>query len=85
MILDVRNDSERKQGQFKDSVNIPLNDLRCRAHELDPNTEYIITCHSGLRSYIGERMLKQAGFKVKNLDGAFAFYHTVLPEELEYV
>src|SRR5699024_9039798 len=67
VILDVRNDSERKQGQFKDSVNIPLNDLRCRAHELDPNTEYIITCHSGLRSYIGERMLKQAGFKVKNL------------------
>lgn len=85
VILDVRNDSERKQGQFKGSVNIPLNDLRCRAHELDPNTEYIITCHSGLRSYIGERMLKQAGFKVKNLDGAFAFYHTVLPEELEYV
>lgn len=85
VILDVRNDGERKQGQFKDSVNIPLNDLRCRAHELDVNTEYIISCHSGLRSYVAERILKQAGFNVKNLDGAFSLYHAVLPEELEYV
>ncbi|GGI65385.1 FAD-dependent oxidoreductase [Enterococcus alcedinis] len=85
VILDVRNDSERQQGQFKNSVNIPLNDLRTRLHELDKDTEYIITCHSGLRSYVAERILKQADFKVENLDGAFSLYHTVLPEELDYV
>ncbi|MEG0294207.1 FAD-dependent oxidoreductase [Enterococcus sp.] len=85
VILDVRNDSERQQGQFKNSVNIPLNDLRARLHELDQDTEYIITCHSGLRSYVAERILKQADFKVENLDGAFSLYHTVLPEELDYV
>lgn len=84
IILDVRNEGERKQGQFKKSINIPLNDLRCRAHELNKDTQYIITCHSGLRSYVAERILKQAGFNVKNLDGAFSLYQTVLPEELDY-
>ena len=85
VILDVRNPSEIKQGQFKDSIQIPLNDLRCRIHELDQNQEYIISCHSGLRSYVAERLLKQAGFKAKNLDGAFSLYNTVLPEEFEHV
>lgn len=85
VVLDVRNPSEIKQGQFKDSIQIPLNDLRCRIHELDQNQEYIISCHSGLRSYVAERLLKQAGFKAKNLDGAFSLYNTVLPEEIEHV
>ncbi|MFV0557561.1 MAG: FAD-dependent oxidoreductase [Enterococcus sp.] len=86
LLLDVRTPSEIKQnGQFKASVQIPLNDLRCRISELDPSNEYIITCHSGLRSYIGERILKQAGFKAQNLDGAFALYNTVKPEEINHV
>lgn len=85
VVLDVRNPSEIKQGQFKDSIQIPLNDLRCRIHELDQNQEYIISCHSGLRSYVAERLLKQAGFKARNLDGAFSLYNTVLPEEIERV
>ena len=53
--------------------------------ELDKSTEYIVSCHSGLRSYIAERMLKQAGISAKNLDGAFALYRMVKPEELENV
>lgn len=77
-LLDVRATNELKQnGQFPDAINIPLDELRCRLSELDPTQEYIISCHSGLRSYLGERILKQAGFKVKNLDGAFALYKTV--------
>lgn len=85
ILLDVRNTPELANGQFKEAVHIPLNDLRCRMPELDKNKEYIISCHSGLRSYIGERMLKQAGFNVQNLDGAFALYKTVRGEELKYV
>ena len=53
--------------------------------ELNIEKNYIITCHSGLRSYIGERILKQNGFKVQNLDGAFSLYNTVKPEEIIYV
>lgn len=45
----------------------------------------LLVGHSGLRSYVAERLLKQAGFKAKNLDGAFSLYNTVLPEEFEHV
>ena len=84
ILLDVRNEGELQNGAFKDALNIPLNDLRCRLAELDREKEYIVSCHSGLRSYLAERILKQAGFHVQNLDGAFALYHAVRPEELIY-
>lgn len=84
ILLDVRNEGELQNGAFKDALNIPLNDLRCRLAELDHEKEYIVSCHSGLRSYLAERILKQAGFHVQNLDGAFALYHAVLPEDLIY-
>ena len=84
ILLDVRNEGELQNGAFKDALNIPLNDLRCRLAELDHEKEYIVSCHSGLRSYLAERILKQAGFHVQNLDGAFALYHAVRPEGLIY-
>lgn len=83
--LDVRTTSEFQQGHLKvDTVHIPLNELRERLGELDKPQDYIVSCHSGLRSYIAERILKQAGFSVKNLDGAFALYKMVKPEGVEY-
>ncbi|HGF7541008.1 TPA: FAD-dependent oxidoreductase [Enterococcus hirae] len=84
ILLDVRNEGELQNGAFKDALNIPLNDLRCRLAELDREKEYIVSCHSGLRSYLAERILKQAGFHVQNLDGAFALYHAIRPEDLIY-
>lgn len=83
-LLDVRNPGELANGRFPGAINLPLNQLRERISELDPTREYIVSCHSGLRSYVAERLLKQKGFKVKNLDGAFALYKTVRPEELIY-
>lgn len=84
ILLDVRNEGELQNGAFKDALNIPLNDLRCRLAELDHEKEYVVSCYSGLRSYLAERILKQAGFQVQNLDGAFALYHAVRPEDLIY-
>lgn len=83
-ILDVRDERELIEGRFKDSINIPLNQLRDRLHELDPKQPYIVSCRSGLRSYVAERILKQHGFDVLNLDGAFHLYSTVRPEECVY-
>ena len=83
-LLDVRNPGELANGRFPEAINLPLNQLRERISELDPTKNYIVSCHSGLRSYVAERLLKQKGFKVKNLDGAFALYKTVRPEELIY-
>lgn len=82
MLLDVRTREEVSRGHFANSINTPLDELRDRLAELDANQEYIISCHSGLRSYVGERILKQSGFKIQNLDGAYFLYSTVKPEEI---
>ncbi|ARE13081.1 FAD-dependent oxidoreductase [Lactococcus lactis] len=83
VLLDVRNPNELAKGKFKNSQNIPLDDLRERLNELDKKTEYIVSCQSGLRSYNAERILKQEGYKVKNLDGAFGLYSKVTKELLD--
>lgn len=83
--LDVRTSGEFQSGRLKvDTIHIPLNELRERLDELDKNQDYIVSCHSGLRSYIAERILKQAGFTVQNLDGAYSLYKMANPEGVEY-
>lgn len=82
ILLDVRTPAELLAGRFPDAISIPLDSLRERLDELDPAKEYIVSCHSGLRSYIAERILKQKGFKVANLDGAYSLYNTVRPKEI---
>lgn len=84
-LLDVRTTSEFAKGNFADGINIPLDDLRGRLNELDKNQAYIVSCHSGLRSYLAERILKQAGFTVQNLDGAYSLYQSVYPERINHV
>lgn len=80
VLLDVRTDSELAAGRYPQALHIPLDDLRGRISELDPDLSYIVACQGGQRSYIAERILKQHGFQVKNLDGAFRLYSTVRPE-----
>lgn len=83
LLLDVRNESElEKNGRLKGAVNIPLDSLRERLSEVPKNQPIIVSCHSGLRSYLAERILKQNGYKAKNLDGAFALYSTVRAEKV---
>ena len=83
--LDVRTNGEFQSGRLKvDTIHIPLNELRERLDELDKNQAYIVSCHSGLRSYIAERILKQAEFTVQNLDGAYSLYKMAKPEGVEY-
>jgi NADPH-dependent 2,4-dienoyl-CoA reductase/sulfur reductase-like enzyme/rhodanese-related sulfurtransferase len=70
--LDLRNKSEvAATGVFRNAVNIPLNDLRKRLGELDKSKKYIVYCATGLRSYIGCRILTQHGFSAKNLSGSY--------------
>ena len=83
LLLDVRNEGELKSnGRLKGAVNIPLDSLRDRMAELPKDQPIIVSCHSGLRSYAAERILKQNGYQSKNLDGAFALYSTVKPEKV---
>ncbi|AGV72696.1 FAD-dependent oxidoreductase [Lactococcus cremoris] len=83
VLLDVRNPAELIKGKFKNSQNIPLDELRERLNELDKKIQYIVSCQSGLRSYNAERILKQEGYQVRNLDGAFGLYSKVTHDLIE--
>lgn len=82
ILVDVRSDKERSLGHIQGSIHIPLDDLRCRMGELDSDKEIIVHCQSGVRSYNAERILKQAGFNVRNLDGSYSLYSRILPKEI---
>ncbi|MGX7244691.1 FAD-dependent oxidoreductase [Enterococcus quebecensis] len=82
-LLDVRNPGELKNnGALPHAENIPLDELRERLAELPTDKEIIVSCQSGQRSYLAERILKNNGFTVKNLDGAFQIYSTIYPQEV---
>lgn len=83
VLLDVRSAGEFKSGYFGDALNIPLDDLRDKLSDLDKRQSYIVSCHSGLRSYLAERLMKQNGFSVENLDGAYSLYSSVYPERIK--
>jgi NADPH-dependent 2,4-dienoyl-CoA reductase/sulfur reductase-like enzyme/rhodanese-related sulfurtransferase len=70
-LIDVRTSKEMtRTGKISGAVHIPIDDLRGRMRELDPERETILYCASGLRSYVGERILSQQGFKrVRTLTG----------------
>lgn len=76
MVLDVRSDTERRNGSIPGSVHIPLDQLRRRIAELPRNREIIVHCHTGQRSYFAARILGQAGFSVRNLSGSWRTWFT---------
>lgn len=78
-LIDVREPNELKQGIIKGSVNIPLDDLRDRLHEIPKDQEIYITCQLGMRGYVAARILMENGYEVKNVDGGFKLYRAVLP------
>jgi NADPH-dependent 2,4-dienoyl-CoA reductase/sulfur reductase-like enzyme/rhodanese-related sulfurtransferase len=73
-VVDVRSAAEVEAlplAECDKIINIPLDKLRDRLDELDPSLPTIVACRSGLRSYVGTRILKQHGFDdVHNLSGA---------------
>ncbi|MBP1047641.1 FAD-dependent oxidoreductase [Enterococcus sp. BWM-S5] len=84
VLLDVRNlDELKNNGSIGEDINIPLDELRERLDELPKDKQIIVSCQSGQRSYLAERILKNNGFIVKNLDGAFQIYSTAYPEEVK--
>lgn len=71
LVIDVRTEIEYENGNVAGAVNIPVDSLRDRIGEIDKNKEIIVYCQVGLRGYIAQRILKQKGFKVKNLTGGY--------------
>lgn len=74
MVVDVRTGPEAAAGAVPGSVNIPLGELRKRLDELPRDREIWVHCGVGQRSYYASRILKQRGFRVRNLSGGMRSY-----------
>jgi len=70
-LLDVRARNEYDRGHIDGSLHIPLPELRKRLSEIPAGKDIVTYCQSGQRSYIASRLLKQKGFRVKNLSGGY--------------
>jgi len=73
-LLDVRDPDEYKEGHVPGAVNIPLDSLRARMDELPKDREIAVHCLVGVRSYFAGRILRQHGYRVKNLSGGYRLY-----------
>jgi len=69
LVLDVRNPAETGAASVPGAMNLPLGELRTRLDELPRDREIWVHCGVGLRSYYASRILRQNGFKVRNLSG----------------
>jgi len=75
VLLDVRNPSELEQsGVIAKAINIPVDELRQRMHELPKDKEIIIYCQVGLRGNVAYRQLVNNGYNARNLLGGYRTY-----------
>jgi rhodanese-related sulfurtransferase len=72
-LVDVRTPVEFAAGTLAGAANVPVDELRQRLSELDPNRATVIFCQVGQRGYIAQRILHQRGFtNVRNLKGGYS-------------
>lgn len=75
-ILDVRTEEEYKYGHIENAMHIPVDELRENLNKLPTDKKIYVYCHTGLRSYIATRILKDNGFDSVNIMGGFYFYNS---------
>ena len=69
-ILDVREPEEVAIAAFPGAFNVPMGEVPSRMAELDPEAEWVIVCHHGMRSANVAMYLMRNGFeKIANLSG----------------
>ncbi|RLV58733.1 CoA-disulfide reductase [Parashewanella curva] len=72
LLVDVRTPEELKNlGYLDGAINIPVDELRERMHELPKEKEIIVYCQVGLRGNVAYRQLVNNGFKSRNLLGGY--------------
>ncbi|HOT61691.1 MAG TPA: FAD-dependent oxidoreductase [Treponemataceae bacterium] len=80
-MLDVRSPEEFSLGAITGAVNIPHTELRARLAEVPRDRDVIINCAIGLRGYLAERVLRQAGYdRVSNLTGGYKTWKAATSE-----
>ncbi len=78
ILLDVREDAERRTYALSGALNIPLGQIRSRLSEIDKEKEIIIFCAMGVRAYNAARILMANGFQnVKVYPGGMRFFRAI--------
>jgi hydroxyacylglutathione hydrolase len=73
LLLDVRAPREHQQKSIAGSLNVPLNHLSQRVHELPKDRRLLVHCAGGYRSSIAASILQQMGFTdVSEIAGGLA-------------
>ncbi len=73
-LIDVRSDKEFADGHVPGALHICVDEMRGRLNEVPKDKELLLYCQVGIRSYISSRILRQKGFKVKNISGGYTSY-----------
>jgi NADPH-dependent 2,4-dienoyl-CoA reductase/sulfur reductase-like enzyme/rhodanese-related sulfurtransferase len=74
LLVDVRSEAEFAVGHIDNAINLPLETLRDRLHELPQDREIWLICGVGQRAYYSLRLLLQNGLQVKILSGGMQTY-----------
>jgi rhodanese-related sulfurtransferase len=70
VLLDVREPWEYQTCRIDGSTLAPMNTIPARVRELDPDTETVVICHHGARSFQVALFLERNGFSnLYNLQG----------------
>ena len=91
-VLDVRTMGEYAAGHMPNSLNIPHTQLRDRLDEVRAWVDesvgerpFVVMCAAGVRSWIGYRIVRAAGFNVTMLSGGIQTLRAWLGEKAEAV
>lgn len=72
LLIDLRTENEvANMGLIPGAINIPVDDLRVSLDKIDKTKQILVYCQVGLRGHVGACLLKNLGYKVKNLTGGF--------------
>ena len=91
-VLDVRTPGEYAAGHMPNSLNIPHTQLRDRLDEVQAwvdesvgDQPFVVMCAAGVRSWIGYRIVRHAGFNVTMLSGGIQTLRAWFGEKAEAV
>lgn len=69
-LVDVRSAAEYLRGSIPGAINIPVDDIRERHHEVQ-GKNLLVYCQVGQRGHTASLLLKEMGFHAVNLDGGY--------------
>ena len=74
MLVDLRDEDDRKAGWIKGSIHLDMEELIDRYQEIPKDRKIVLQCLFGKQGYMAARFLVSKGYKTENLlklDGGF--------------